>query len=350
MPLLLRFVAPLLALALAACGSSDPPATPAPDGEPEPFDAPTTTVDGSIEKAGAPAGGEDTICIHKRLGNAEPGYVRNIRGTLGEGSHHLIAYVSDETEEQLEPAPCGGFSGILVFDEGGVPGLDSANVPIFIAQQPEVELQMPMDDGHPVGFRIEANQMLRFELHWFNTTGAARDVKGNLELDLISEADAQEAGIIESSFGFWGSMSIDIPPHSQAKTPLLFQSAISGTKSFAVTTHQHHLGTRMRIWHDDGSSVGSTEVGAHARLLADSDTWAEPPLEMLDPAITFADGQGLAYQCEWNNTTDKHVGFGEGFDDEMCFLWSYYYPSDGFDICVHFNEGSAEGVCNHLLR
>ena len=344
-----RVIAPLVAalsVTCVACGGEDPPSTPQPPAE---FNAPTSTLGASIEALDTPPGGEDTFCIHRRLDNAEAGYVRNIRGTLGEGSHHLIAYVSDEVEEQLTPEPCGGFSGILVFDEGGVPGLDSANVPIFIAQQPYVELKMPTDDGHPVAFRIEAQQMLRFELHWFNTTSEARDVQGKLELDLVSEADAQDAGVIESSFGFWGTMDIDIAPHAEATTPLLFQSALSGTKTFAVTTHQHHLGTRMRIWHDDAPD-NAGQLGAGARLLADSNTWAEPPLEMLDPPLAFGDGQGLAYQCEWNNTTDETIGFGEGFNDEMCFLWSYYYPSDGFDICVHFSEGSTEGVCNHLLR
>jgi hypothetical protein len=28
------------------------------------------------------------------------------------------------------------------------------------------------------------------------------------------------------------------------------------------------------------------------------------------------------------------VKFGEGFNDEMCFLVQYYYPSQGFHICL----------------
>jgi hypothetical protein len=26
------------------------------------------------------------------------------------------------------------------------------------------------------------------------------------------------------------------------------------------------------------------------------------------------------------------VSFGEGFNQEMCFLWAYYYPDMGFEI------------------
>ena len=56
-------------------------------------------------------------------------------------------------------------------------------------------------------------------------------------------------------------------------------------------------------------------------------------LRSSDPPVSIGEGDGLAYQCAWNNTTDKAVGFGEGFNEEMCFLWAYYYPSKGFDIC-----------------
>ena len=38
---------------------------------------------------------------------------------------------------------------------------------------------------------------------------------------------------------------------------------------------------------------------------------------------------------------------GEGGYDEMCFVWMYYYPSFGFDICVdgecRQNEGRPDG-------
>jgi hypothetical protein len=57
-----------------------------------------------------------------------------------------------------------------------------------------------------------------------------------------------------------------------------------------------------------------------------------PPLEFPKGGATFS-SKGFAYQCEYKNTTSNYVGFGEGIDDEMCFLWHYYYPSQGFQIC-----------------
>ena len=49
--------------------------------------------------------------------------------------------------------------------------------------------------------------------------------------------------------------------------------------------------------------------------------------------------KGLAFECKWNNTTPNTVMFGESFNDEMCFVWQYYYPSQGFALCVN-------GFCN----
>lgn len=52
----------------------------------------------------------------------------------------------------------------------------------------------------------------------------------------------------------------------------------------------------------------------------------------LDPEIVFDGTNGIAYQCEWNNTTNQLVTFGESALQEMCFMWMYYYPSHGFDF------------------
>ena len=324
---------------LSACGGSsetDDKTGPTPT----PTDPTLEATSASIGPIVAPPGGEDTWCIHRRLDNETAGYVRKIRGKLTEGSHHMIVYVSEQTEEQLDPVQCSGFDGILVVEDG-IPGLDSKNIPVFIAQQPYVELDLPEEDGVPVGFRVEANQMLRIEMHWYNTTQKTLDINGTVEFDVLPEGQEE---VIESSFAFWGTGVIDIPPNSEAQTPMLFQRGLSDTKAFAVTTHQHQRGTKMQVF----SARSATDYDEPA--LTTGIDWAEPPLQVLDPVLPFASGDGLAYRCEWSNPTNKHVGFGEGVDDEMCFLWLYYFPSRGFDICVHFSEGAASGVCNHLVR
>lgn len=265
------------------------------------------------------SGGEDTRCIVKRLNNAEAAYVRRFHTTLEKGSHHLILYRSKATEEQLEPKPCQGFSGIFQGDHA-----------VFIAQQKESELLMPnTEDGTPVALQIEANQMVRIEMHYFNTSDAAYEVTGDVEIETIPLSSK----VVKADLAFWGTTSINIPPHSEKSTPINFQKALENTRTFALTTHQHHYGTRMKVWY----GTGANDQG---QVVADETNWSDPALELFAPPLEFpkGEGKGFAYQCTWNNTSDTKVGFGESVNDEMCFLWHYYYPSKGFQICI-------EGQC-----
>ena len=68
--------------------------------------------------------------------------------------------------------------------------------------------------------------------------------------------------------------------------------------------------------------------------LKDIDNWSDSPLYRVDPPIQFGGENGLSYECEWFNTSDKPVGFGDSALDEMCFVWLYYYPSHGFEFCI----------------
>jgi hypothetical protein len=70
--------------------------------------------------------------------------------------------------------------------------------------------------------------------------------------------------------------------------------------------------------------------------VANGTDWSNPPLDLYSPALDFPAGgsMGLAYQCTWNNTTTAPVTFGESYYNEMCFLWHYYYPAQGFQYCI----------------
>ena len=42
--------------------------------------------------------------------------------------------------------------------------------------------------------------------------------------------------------------------------------------------------------------------------------------------ITLKTGDKVKTTCQWANTSDKPVGFGEDTLDEMCFNFITYYP------------------------
>jgi hypothetical protein len=283
--------------------------------------APLATIESGIGPIKANPGFEDTQCITVSLKNAEGAFVRRFRADLGSGSHHLIAYKSNAMSESTTPKPCQGFSGLL-----------SGEHPIFIAQQEKSELVFPSDEnGVPVALEIAANQMVRLELHLINTGSAPMDVTGKLYADTVPLSTK----VVKSDLAFWGTQQINIPANSAWDTGVKYQKALADTKTFALTTHQHQLGTRMRVWYaNDASDINGTPV-------ADGQNWSDPALELFTPALDFPDSgdgkkssKGLAFKCEWKNTTPANVHFGEGFNDEMCFLWQYYYPSKGFQLCV----------------
>ena len=54
---------------------------------------------------------------------------------------------------------------------------------------------------------------------------------------------------------------------------------------------------------------------------------------------------GFEFECTYMNTSNQQIGFGESANDEMCFFWAYYYPSQGSKVCVHTDQyGGANGL------
>ena len=253
-----------------------------------------------------PSGEEAVKCIVVALDNEETVLVRRFRTTLEEGSHHMIVYKSDKPPNPT-PFACQSF---------GVQGGSA----IFIAQQAESELVFPSDEnGTPVGLELGPHQSLTLEVHYINATAAPLDVKGTVTMDVLPAT----ANVVKSGLLFQGNLSIPtIPAFGEADTGMQFEQVPSGIRVFSLTTHQHKLGTRMQVWHATDANDTSTPV-------ADSTSWSDPPLMMYDPPLVFpADGsKGFAYDCHWKNPTDKAVSGGLSANDEMCFFWSYFYPS-----------------------
>jgi hypothetical protein len=240
------------------------------------------------------SGVERTVCMSFDLGNDAPAMVRAIRTHLSAGSHHMIVYHLDEAPNTA-PQPCGAFSH----------GVASS---LFIAQQAEASLVYPEGAGLP----IDAHQTIGIEIHYINyLAGDPIDVSGTVELDLV-EPDP-EYGIVELLFT--GDLSLDIPARgTSTETSIHFVPA--GARIFGLTSHTHQWGVLSTIHR-------GTSISMPGELLHTSTNWAEPPLDLFDPPLTFGGGEGLVLTCEFDNMSDSPVGFGTDFDQEMCFLWAY---------------------------
>ncbi len=260
-------------------------------------------------------GEEKTVCIYIRLSNPEPMFITKAVGELLPGSHHLLVYRSTEANENLNPTRCSPFAGLLSGKE------------ILINETARAKSVMDMPKG--VGLKIEANQMLKLEAHYINTTKTTLSGKGIITFDTLP---ASTPGMIEANGYFWGTTKLKIPPKTTWDTGVKFQAGLAGTKAFFMTTHQHRFGTKMTLW------PSTTAMDTSAPPLVEEQNWAEPNMFLVEPHFAFDGTSGISWKCEYNNTSDTEVLFGESAFQEMCFTFGWYYPSKVYDVCL-------DGIC-----
>jgi hypothetical protein len=106
------------------------------------------------------------------------------------------------------------------------------------------------------------------------------------------------------------------------------------------------VGPPERIVRHLQSAIVGHGADAHARgtslddpaavPIYETTEWEEPELRELTPPLVI-DGSGtdgFILRCEYDNYTDTRVRFGEGVDDEMCFMMTMYWPSRGFSLMI----------------
>ncbi|MBR57505.1 MAG: hypothetical protein CMH54_05525 [Myxococcales bacterium] len=263
-------------------------------------------------------GDETTKCVVKRLSNTEEIWVQAIRTVLSKGSHHMIVYKSDDEEERPEPFSCTPF----------VETLSGGGYPLIITQIAEETLAFP----DAVALRFEPGQMIRIEAHYLNYYPEDIVAHGDVYFDTINADDVEH----EMDMLFYGTPDIEIPPNTVHHTPWYFLDVKDGKKVFAMTGHTHQMGTNVEVKVATGADdENPVSVYPPEGEIFD---WAEAPVTQFTPPLSFSEGEGFFYRCSWDNTTDETLKFGESGTDEMCFFWMYYYPSDGYRICLNLGS------------
>jgi hypothetical protein len=268
----------------------------------------------SIGPIAVAAGEEKTVCIVKALDNTEDIVATSFVSDLAPGSHHLIFYRSSATAEQPTPTACNPFEGLLTGD-----------VPLVIVTRGHLQYDLPSG----VGVKLAKGQLLKIEAHYINTTSAPIQGVGSVQVKGTPLATAGKFQVAD--VGLWGTTKINVPAQSSFTTPVYFQAGIAGTNVFALTTHEHHLGTQAQVWE-------SAQSGDVAHQIANDTDWANPAFVTFPQPIAMNGTNGLSYQCTWKNPTGTAVSFGESALNEMCFTIFYYYPGHGTDMCL-------DGMC-----
>lgn len=271
-------------------------------------------------------GRENTQCVVQRLSNPTPIHVGMIRNVISSSSHHLIVYKTNDTEERTTPFNCTPFLETLNPEAGA---------PLMVTQKFEDELRLP--EG--VAFTLAPHQMIRIELHYINTTASEVEVTATSSFHTMDSEQYQH----EADFLFIGSPDINLPPRSQTTLgPLFFKmpAGYADANFFAITGHTHQYGRNVTVARTpDASTPGDMVYDVPGWR------WDEPETVQHNPPFQIPEGGGFNFSCTWNNTSDRSVGFGESANQEMCFFWSYYYPSNGAKVCVVSQEYGVTECC-----
>ena len=318
----LSFLCPAAALCLAAaaCGADGSVAGDDDQGPP-PLTGDRYAVSwGPITVA---PGFEETHCINVRLSNTAAIKVHQMRNLLSAGSHHLIVYKNDDPAaiETTTPIRCTPFAGAL--------NLTGMVAPVMITQKAEDALTLPAR----VAYTFAPHQMVRIEMHYINSTDAPLEVSATSELYAVPEADIDH----EANILFIGTPDIRIPAGATMDVQTYFNPSrasldLSGARFFAITGHTHRLGQNVTV------ATAATPGGERTSVYApDLFVWSEPETTVHKPEFTMPDGlqAGFDIKCTYHNTSTQTVSFGESATDEMCFFWTYYYPSKGSHVCAH---------------
>ena len=265
-------------------------------------------------------GQESTQCIWLRLSNDTEIKVHQMHNLLSASSHHVIVYKDDlDQTEQPTPVPCQPFTGAL--------NTTGKIFPIMITQKRDELLTLPQG----VAYTLAPQQMIKIEMHYLNATDA--EIQATATANLFA---AEPAGIHdEANFLFIGTPDISLAPNAMTEVHEFFNPSrasldLDTAKFFAITGHTHKLGLSVEIGTGDSPTSTMTPVYAPATF-----SWSEPETAIHKPAFQIPTAGGFDFTCRYYNSTSATVRFGESTDNEMCFFWAYYYPSNGSHVCVH---------------
>jgi hypothetical protein len=273
----------------------------------------------------AAAGEESTKCIVKRLGNPDSMHVGTVHNVLSQGSHHMIVYRVNDTAEVLTPFDCKPFTDTLDPTKGST---------LMISQKKDDALVLP--DG--VAYTLDANQMIRIEMHYINPGAAPIQITSSSTFIPIDAAKVQH----EADFLFIGTPDISIAPGQSTTVSeyITLPTEYDDVHFFAITGHEHQYGTDVVV-----ASAASKDDPGTAVYDVPNWLWSEPATVQHDPPFSIPSGGGFHVSCSWNNTSASTVKFGESANDEMCFFWAYYYPSKGgAKVCAHTDQTGGAGV------
>jgi len=193
--------------------------------------------------------------------------------------------------------------------------------PLFGAGASTTSLEIPEGAGHALK---KGNRML-IQLHLLNTTTEDITDRVHIKMRRSTAEDLEPIGIYA-----FGTTEIDLPPGEEV--------AISNdcelpkdVEIVAVLPHMHTLGTSMVFeTGDDPDNLEETY-----RI----DNWSFEKQFVKGEILNFPEGTHTRTTCNFFNSSEERVTFGESTYDEMCFFVTFIKGATRpFDGCLTFTQ------------
>ena len=233
----------------------------------------------------------------------------NIQGATGKqglGGHHLTVYYTDQ-KVPVGHHPCTDVEMIGLHQVAGA------------ADGKEGIIGLP--DGYAT--KVPAGKQLVVQSHYIRTADGPLTVNDSIDLQTVEDKDVKE---FANSFVMVDG-NFKVPPRAAATSATLCTTP-QDLDMLIVLGHMHELGAHYKLERVDAA-------GKSLETLYETD-WeplymAHPPLNKYDPAkpLHLPKGTLLRQTCSWKNTDDAE----KTFPREMCVMFSYYIPDNGFLQC-----------------
>ena len=271
-----------------------------------------------------PVGKEETGCHYLKLPSDVDFDSNRIQVAVTGGSHHIHLYRAYDRSLDLA-------DGYEVCNHA----VDFNTWELVVADQVR-QLDWELPSG--VGYHFRAGEQLLIQTHFVNVGALQTMGEGVAAINLQAANPGEVTQHAGSMFG--QDKDVDVLPHSSPTedAECVFPKALS---LMGETGHYHFRGREFNtyLWNN----------GVQGDKIYQYDGYDDPPFKIHDPAINFAPGGGIQWECHWVNDSDTEYKFGPFTDtNEHCNWFAFYYPTESLDesvTCVKSN-----GVSTTMVR
>ena len=269
------------------------------------LDPPIRGVQLTVTSHAIPAGTEETSCHYFKNPSDVDFDINRIQIAVTGGSHHVHLYRPYDSTVDI-PDGVEVCNMAVDFDKWEL---------VVATQLRKTDWELP--EG--VAFHFRAGEQLLMQTHFVNVGALETQGEGKVLMNLNAADDGAVRDYAGALFGQDRDVFVPAMSTPTADAECVFPNPIT---IFAQTGHYHFRGRRFSTYRWDN--------GVRGDEIYHFEGYSDPLFLVYDAATApyFAAGQGLQWECYWENFDNRDYKFGPFTDtNEHCNLFAFYYPA-----------------------